>query len=95
MRLRQTDAEAVDLLLDRTAAPQNGSNSQAPMAFHSSISNDRVSAAEKVLNLLRMLPDSDPPDNLSQRTLAFVEHMASEMMQEPLSPKSDRDQPMA
>jgi hypothetical protein len=96
MRLRQTDAETVDLLLDRAATAQDGGDSQAAMAFHSSVSNDRVSAVEKVLNLLNVMPDSEPAPDLAKRTLAFVDQMGgSATMREPTAPQIDHGRPVA
>jgi hypothetical protein len=37
---------------------------------------ERVRSAEKVLSLLRWLPDTDPPNDLVIRTLSLIEQSA-------------------
>jgi len=67
--LKKEDAAALDLLLDRSrAAAADGPRYAAP-----AVSQDRVQSAEKVLNLLQLLPDAEPPQDLISRTLRLVD----------------------
>jgi hypothetical protein len=75
-KLREADARAVDLILDRALAARgngggNGGMFAAGMltATHVAVSNERVSAAEKVLHLLNAMPTAEPASDLVQRTL--------------------------
>jgi hypothetical protein len=66
--LKKEDAAALDLLLDRSrAAAANGPR------FASAISQARVQSAEKVLGMLQLLPDVEPPVDLVSRTLRRVD----------------------
>ena len=85
VRLRQDDAAAVDLLLDRAVAAHgngngNGGNgaghvtfAAAPATGHIGVSNDRVAAVERVLHVLDAMPQGEPSPDLLQRTLRRVE----------------------
>jgi hypothetical protein len=74
-KLREADARAVDLILDRAVAARgngggNGGMFAATMtATHIAVSNERVAAAEKMLHLLDAMPGSEPASDLVQRTL--------------------------
>ena len=73
-KLREADARAVDLILDRAVAAQgngggNGGMFAATMTSHLAVSNERVAAAEKVLHLLNAMPSTEPASDLLQRTL--------------------------
>lgn len=74
-KLREADARAVDLILDRAVAAQgNGGGSGGLFAAtmttsHVGVSNQQVAAVEKVLHLLDAIPVSDPASDLVQRTL--------------------------
>jgi len=79
MKLREADARAVDLILDRAvAAKANGNGGNGGMfastmtASHAGVSNERVAAAEKVLHLLDAMPMSEPAPDLAQRTLERI-----------------------
>lgn len=68
IRLHPEDAAALDLLLDRTqVATGDGAVFAAPAA-----GQDRVNGARKVLGLLQLLPDAEPPRDLLTRTLSYV-----------------------
>ena len=77
VRLRESDARAVDLLLDRavTSAQDNG-NGGGQMAFaasnHAGVSNEQVAAVEKVLKLLDVMAADEPSQDLLQRTLQRI-----------------------
>jgi len=79
MKLREADARAVDLLLDRAASAQgNGGNGGMFTAMvapsHAGVSNDQVAAVEKVLHLLDAMPAQDPGQDLLSRTLAHIDN---------------------
>lgn len=67
--LKKEDAAALDLLLDRgRAAAQDG-----PRFTAAAVSQGRLQSAEKVLGLLQLLPDVEPPQDLVSRTLRRVD----------------------
>jgi hypothetical protein len=75
-KLRESDARAVDLILDRAVAARgNGNGGNGGMfaatmtASHVSVSNGHVGAVEKVLHLLDAMPATEPASDLVQRTL--------------------------
>jgi hypothetical protein len=74
-KLREADARAVDLILDRAVAARgngdgNGGMFAATMtASHVAVSNEHVAAVEKVLRLLDAMPATEPASDLVQRTL--------------------------
>jgi len=70
--LHADDARALDLLLDRGPAAAAG-----PRFVPASAGQDRVRGVEKVLSLLRWLPDTDPPHDLVFRTLSLIEQSAA------------------
>jgi len=71
--LHADDARALDLLLDRgPLAAADG-----PRFVPAAAGQDRVRSAEKVLALLRWLPDTDPPHDLVFRTLSLIEQSAN------------------
>jgi hypothetical protein len=82
VRLRDEDARAVDLLLDRAAvsAQGNGGNgggnghvASFTAASHAGVSNGQVAAVERVLNLLHAMPAAEPASDLLRRTLDRVD----------------------
>ena len=66
--LKKADAVAVDLLLDRSRAATAG-----PRFAAAAVAHDRLQSAEKVLGLLQLLPDVEPPQDLVSRTLRRVD----------------------
>jgi hypothetical protein len=79
MKLREADARAVDLLLDRALTARgnggdgNGGMFAAAMATsHIDVSNERIAAVERVLHLLDAMPANEPASDLVQRTLDRV-----------------------
>ena len=76
VKLRNDDAQAVDLLLDRAAAAQGNGNGNHLAGFttsHAGVSNERVAAVEQVLNVLNAMPATDPASDLLRRTLERVD----------------------
>jgi len=77
-RLRDEDRLAVDLLLDRAAAgPANGAsngNGHAVTGF-SQVNGgaDQVGRVQAVLQVLNLMPDEEPPADLTARTLRRIE----------------------
>jgi hypothetical protein len=78
LQLRDADRRAVDLLLDRAATgtgvnPNGAGNGNGHHgASFSQVSGDvqtRLPAAQKVLQMLDMLPAEEPPQDLLARTL--------------------------
>src|SRR3954451_7190979 len=67
--LKKEDAAALALLLDRSRAAAAGGRRFAASA----VSQDRLQSAEKVLGLLQLLPDAEPPQDLVSRTLRMVD----------------------
>jgi hypothetical protein len=79
MKLREADARAVDLLLDRAVAAQGTGDGNGGMfaaatltTNHVGVSNAQVAAVEKMLHLLDAMPVSEPASDLMQRTLERI-----------------------
>ena len=70
--LREEDALALDLLLDRSRV----ASADGPGFALASAGGARVRSAEKVLGLLQWLPEAEPPQDLVARTLRFVDESA-------------------
>jgi hypothetical protein len=87
VRLSDEDGRAVDILLDRTrpAAPAskqdgNGNGGQAAPAGGAPafpVASDQLAArldvCSSLLHTLGQMPAADPPENLIERTLAYIE----------------------
>ena len=74
--LRNEDALAVDLLLDRSSAASGGAGNGGSTRFVSAAdgaSPERIHAAEKVLGLLRLMPADEPAADLVARTMSRLE----------------------
>jgi len=75
--LRDEDALAIDLLLDRSsAAARDGNGNGGSMVFvpaATGTSPERVHAAGKVLGLLRLMPTDEPARDLVARTMSRVD----------------------
>jgi len=104
VRLRDTDALAVDLILDRAAAAQGnggtGSSTGQPTLFgsassHARVSNDRVAAVEKMLKLLDGMPAPEPAQDLVQRTLERLEAGNGAAVRGHGQPQIDHGRPVA
>lgn len=82
LNLSKEDRRAVDLLLDRSAraAAGNGGNGNGKghtvYASADPALGQRIGRAQRLLQLLDMMPAGDPPANLVPRTLRFVEQFA-------------------
>jgi hypothetical protein len=102
VRLRQDDAAAVDLLLDRAVSARgngNGGNGDGAMFVstnHAGVATDRIAAVERVLHVLDAMPNGDPSPDLLQRTLQRVEAGSPGTMRGPTGPiLPDPARPMA
>src|SRR3982750_3918552 len=76
-RLGDYDAQAVDLLLDRSnkAADGNGGGTNAASAFMAPVGDEvanRIGAVESVLRLVTEMPAPDPAPDLIKRTLERI-----------------------
>jgi len=74
-KLSDDDGRAVDMLLDSSASSNgNGGHAfgAAPAPFR-----QRLEAVESVLNLLKEMPQADPPKNLVAKTLQNIERRRS------------------
>lgn len=71
MKLREADARAVDLILDRAASSAQGDGVMYAAA-HSGVSNEHITAVERVLKLLDGMPTQDPAGDLVQRTMQRI-----------------------
>jgi hypothetical protein len=79
LSLRNADAKALDLMLDRAPAAREGNGGDAQgvifaggPASHPGVSNERISAVEKILNVLHAMPAAEPASDLLKRTLARI-----------------------
>ena len=70
-KLSDDDGRAVDMLLD-SGASSNGNGGPAfsaePAPFR-----QRLESVESILNILKQMPQMDPPKNLVAKTLATIE----------------------
>jgi len=76
LTLRDEDRRAVDLILDGAATVGgNGNGNGNPTAFASAdpAMGERVARVTKLVHLLSAMPPIDPPSDLVERTLQFVE----------------------
>ena len=104
VRLRQDDAAAVDLLLDRAVSARgngNGGNGDGNGAMfvstnHAGVATDRLAAVERVLHVLDAMPNGDPSPDLLQRTLQRIDAGVSSPMRGQTGPiVVDPARPMA
>ncbi|MGH7179240.1 MAG: hypothetical protein ACREJC_17820 [Tepidisphaeraceae bacterium] len=92
-RLKEADSQAVDLLLDgaTTALELNGQPG-GERIFVSNVTNNPIAASNamdnvhRVFDLLKLMPASDPPTDLLQRTLDGIQNAIGKP-----APRSQRD----
>jgi hypothetical protein len=83
LTLSKEDRRAIDLLLDRSAraAAGNGGNGNGKghtvYASADPALGQRIGQAQRLLQLLEMMPAGDPPADLVSRTLSFVDQFAN------------------
>ena len=105
VRLRQDDAAAVDLLLDRAVSARgngngaggdgNGGHVTFAAGSHAGVSNDRLAAVERVLHVLDAMPQTEPSPDLLQRTLQRVDAGAASPMRQTAPTLIDASRPHA
>jgi hypothetical protein len=74
--LRDEDALAIDLLLDRSSAASTRDGNGGSMVFvpaAEGVSSERVHAAGKVLGLLGLMPADEPVGDLAARTMSRLD----------------------
>jgi hypothetical protein len=77
LTLSEEDRKAVDLLLDEAAtasAMGNGKQASVAYAVTDPSVGQRVARTYKLVQLLEALPQLDPPADLVERTLKYVEN---------------------
>ena len=95
MTLRNSDARAVDLILDR-AAMAAGTSGTMLFAGDPGVSSEQVAAVERVLHLLDAMPAAEPPTDLVRRTLDRIEAgETSPAMHRPHREMIDASRPVA
>jgi len=102
LSLRNADARAVDLMLDRapTAREGAGGNGQGVLfasgpGSQAGVSNEHIKAVEKVLNVLHTMPAAEPAPDLLKRTLARIASSTSAPMQGAGQALIDANRPVA
>ncbi len=83
VKLSDDDRRAIDLMFDRGAAATAGigrdfssADGMSSGGYHphaAPINPDSLEAVERVLGLMSLLPDEEPPAGLVERTLARIE----------------------
>lgn len=104
-KLNEADRAAVDMLFDRVRAADgnhvgdgNGNGgSEAVVMMTSPVSDDRLSAVERVLSTLEQMPVPEPSADLVVRTLQRISCRSAAGMAAPLptAPFIDPTQPLA
>src|SRR5688572_14134729 len=88
LSLRNADARAEDLMLDRAPAARdgNGGDGQGVLfaggpSSHPAVSNKHIQSVEKVLNVLHAMPAAEPAPDLLKRTLSRISSSTGSPMQ--------------
>ena len=97
LTLQDEDRRAVDLLLDRATAVGTGNGNQIAYAVTDAALGQRVARTQKLVQLLDALPQIEPPSDLLDRTLRFVEDPSSRQHLAPatMPPAIDAQRPQA
>ena len=102
LSLRNADAKAVDLMLDRAPAARdgNGGDGQGVLfaggpSSHPGVSNRHIQAVEKVLNILHAMPAAEPAPDLLKRTLDRIASSTGAPLQSATQPLIDANRPVA
>jgi hypothetical protein len=76
LTLGHEDRRAVDLLLDRSAKAMGNGNGAAHTFFTPADPSmgERIIRAQRLLQLLNLLPGLEPPVDLATRTLRYVDN---------------------
>ena len=102
-KLNESDRAAVDLVFDRILSAVNGRSAGSSggaggdvVPLTQPISDERLSAVEKILSLLENMPASDPSADLAARTLQHIAlHGWPTFAPSAPAPLSDRNHPLA
>jgi len=100
-KLSDADRTAVDLVLDRLQAAGNGNGNggDGVVMVSQSVSDERLSAVQRVLSALDAMPAAEPPSDLAVRTLQKIaragDAAARPMTQQPQQPFIDPSAPLA
>ena len=98
-KLDEADRAAVDMLFDRINAASNGNggnSSDRYVAMTGAVSEGRIQAVEKVLQLLSQMPAPEPSPDLAVRTLNRIARSAGQPNMPPIpGTYVDPGQPMA
>lgn len=86
-QLRAEDRRAVDLILDRAAGAREG---HAVYAAADPSLSERVARAQRLLNLLNVLPEPELPPGLVGRTMRLIERTAQPHAAETAAPAPER-----
>ena len=87
LTLGQDDRRAVDLLLDRTASVTGNGNGHSMYAGAESAIGERIAGAQRLLRLLELMPQVEPPQDLVSRTFAIsIARRTAKMMGPQLAP---------
>jgi hypothetical protein len=97
-KLNDSDRAAVDLIFDRIhSSSGNGNGGDHVVAVAGAVTDERLSAVEKILGALEQMPAPEPSPDLVVRTLQRVARQAGTRMT-PIPPAgqyADPNQPMA
>jgi len=102
-KLSDADRTAVDLLLNRMQAAGagngNGNGGDGMVMVSQSVSDERLSAVQRVLSALDAMPAPEPSADLAVRTLQSIARSADSsvrpMTQQPGAPLIDPSAPLA
>jgi hypothetical protein len=102
-KLSDADRTAVDLVLDHLQAAGagngNGNGGDGVVMVSQSVSDERLSAVQRVLSALDAMPAAEPPSDLAVRTLQKIaragDAAARPMTQQPQQPFIDPSAPLA
>ena len=99
-KLNEADRAAVDLVFDRILSAVNGraATSAGPnlVPLTQPVSDERLTAVEKVLSLLENMPAAEPPADLAARTFQHIaRHSAPGLAPAAPAHMGDPNQPMA
>jgi hypothetical protein len=71
-KLSDDDGRAVDMLLDSSSS-SNGNGGGHPFKAAPAPFRQRLESVESILNLLKELPNTEPPKNLVTKTLQNID----------------------
>lgn len=90
-RLSDDDGRAVDMLLDSSSS-SNGNGGGHAFSASPAPFRQRLQAVESILNVLKEMPQNDPPKNLVAKTLANIEQRRSKRRAKFTAARTDQSQ---